>query len=118
MRVEVLNIGTELLMGFVVNTHASYLGRKLNSIGATIVRQTCVNDSAQEIVSALKDAMGRCDLIISTGGLGPTSDDITRELVARMLGLTLKLDSKALENIETRFKRRGLAMSDAIKSQA
>jgi nicotinamide-nucleotide amidase len=118
MRVELLNIGTELLMGFVLNAHAAYLGRKLNAIGATLVRQTCVNDTPMDIQTALNQAMMRADLVITSGGLGPTSDDITRTLIVEMFGLKTRMDEKALENVSARYRRRGLELSDSIKSQA
>jgi nicotinamide-nucleotide amidase len=117
-RVELLNIGTELLLGNVLNRHAAYLGRKLTTLGATLTRQICVNDTAEDIQSALKDAITRADLVITTGGLGPTSDDITRDLVVQLFGLKTRLDERALANIEERFRRRGNSMPESNKSQA
>jgi nicotinamide-nucleotide amidase len=118
LQVELVNIGTELLMGFVVNTHASFLGRKLCNIGATLVRQTCVNDTADHIRASLEAALAGSDVVISTGGLGPTSDDITRNVVADMLGLKMRVDARAMENIETRFRRRQVEMPESVRSQA
>lgn len=117
-KVEVLNIGTELLLGNVLNSHAAYLGRKLTQLGATITRQVCVNDTGHDIVDALKDAIARADLVITTGGLGPTSDDITRNIIAEHFDLKMKLDEKALQNIEVRFKRRGGVVPETTKVQA
>ncbi|MBI4025477.1 MAG: competence/damage-inducible protein A [Verrucomicrobia bacterium] len=113
-----MNIGTELLMGFVVNTHAAYLGRKLNAMGATLARQVCVNDTPADIVASLREALERANLVITTGGLGPTSDDITLRLVVETLGLKTHLDERALKNICERFRRRGLEMPDSVKGQA
>lgn len=118
MRVELLNIGTELLMGFVVNTHASWIGRRLNGIGATLTRQVCVTDTGDDVRAALSEAMGRADVVITTGGLGPTSDDITRSVVFEMLGLTTRVDEEVLANIRERFRKRGAPMPDSTKSQA
>ncbi len=118
MRVELLNIGTELLMGFVVNTHASWLGQRLSGLGATLVRQACVNDTPSDIRDALREALLRADVVITTGGLGPTSDDITRTMAVEMLGLETRVDEKTLENLRDRFRRRGIPMSESTKSQA
>ncbi len=118
MRVELLNIGSELLMGFVVNRHAAWLGQRLTAMGATLARQVCVNDSPGDIGQALEEAMARAPLVIATGGLGPTSDDLTRDLVVQMLGLSTRVDEPALENIRQRFGRRGRSMPDSARSQA
>ncbi len=118
MQVELVNIGTELLMGFVVNTHAAYLGQKLNSIGATLVRQTCVNDTPEDIRAAIQQALERVDLVITTGGLGPTSDDITRNIITKMFRLKTRVDKRALENIRSRFRDRGTKMPKSTESQA
>ncbi len=117
-RVELVNIGTELLMGFAINTHAAYLGQKLTAIGATLVRQVCVNDTAEDIERAIQQAFLHADLVITTGGLGPTSDDITRHGVIQMLGLNTHMDSRALEEMETRFRRRQIEIPESVKSQA
>jgi nicotinamide-nucleotide amidase len=118
MRVELLNIGTELLMGFVVNTHASWLGRRLNAIGATLVRQACVTDHGADIRGALGEAMARAELVVTTGGLGPTSDDVTRAVVVEMLGLGTRVDEQVLGNIRERFRKRGMPMPESTKAQA
>ena len=118
MRVELLNTGTELLMGFVVNTHAAWLGQKLSEPGLSIARQVCVNDDPREMKTCLKEAMRRADLILVTGGLGPTGDDLTRNCVVEMLGLKTRVDARALKNIEERFRRRGGAMPESVKCQA
>jgi len=118
MRVEVLNIGTELLMGFVVNTHASYLGRKLGELGLRIDRQVGVNDEPADIRNALSDALQRAELVITTGGLGPTSDDITRDLVIELLKLPTRVDERVLRDITKRFQRHKIAMPESVKVQA
>jgi len=118
MRVELINIGTELLLGFVVNTHAAYLGQKLSAIGATLGRQVCVNDAAVELEDCLREALHRSDLVITSGGLGPTSDDITRNIVARHLGLRMDFDEVAMERIGARYRRRGTRMPESVRVQA
>lgn len=118
MRVELINSGTELLMGFVINTHAAWLGQKLSGIGATLARQVCVNDTPRDILDALEAACQRADLVITTGGLGPTSDDITRNMVVEKLGLRTHVDARALEEIEARFRRSSRPMPESVKCQA
>lgn len=116
MKVEVINTGTELLLGNVVNTHLAYLGKQLFPLGLRITRQTTVPDGGA-IRRALYEAAERCDLLIITGGLGPTTDDLTRELVAEYLGLPLREDSRIHEAIEARLKRRGIVFRERMKRQ-
>jgi len=115
--VEVLNTGTELLLGSIVNTHLAYLGRTLFSIGLRIARQTTVPDGGA-IQGAFTDAFPRCDVLIVTGGLGPTTDDITRECLAELLGLPLLLSDEVLESIQSRCARRGFAFQERMRRQA
>jgi len=102
MIVEVLNTGTELLLGEVINTHAAWLGRQLFPLGLRISRQTTVPDG-EAIRQALAETFGRADIVLVTGGLGPTTDDITREAVAELLGLRLEADDGILQKIEARL---------------
>lgn len=118
MQVELLNTGTELLMGFVVNTHASYLGLKLNAIGATLVRQVAVGDEIRVMRESLAEALPRADLVLVTGGLGPTGDDVTRNCVIEMFDLRTRIDAQVIQNMEARLRRRGIPMLDALKCQA
>jgi nicotinamide-nucleotide amidase len=117
MRIEVVNTGTELLLGKVVNTHAGYFGQELFKLGLRIQRQTTVPDG-EEIRTDLAEAFPRCDLILITGGLGPTSDDVTREIVAEMLGRELHLDQSILDTITEMFRGRGLKQSPSNDRQA
>lgn len=117
MRIEVVNTGSELLLGKVINTHAGYFGQELFKLGLRIQRQTTVPDG-DDIRVVLSEAFSRCDLILITGGLGPTSDDITREVVAEMLGRPLQLDQAVLDTITERFERRGLAQNRLNDRQA
>jgi len=107
MRIEVVNTGTELLLGKVVNTHAAYFGQELFKLGLRVQRQTTIPDG-DEIRVVLAEAFPRCDVILITGGLGPTSDDITREVVAEMLGRPLHLDQGILATIHEMFRVRKL----------
>lgn len=117
MRVEVVNIGTELLLGKVTNTHAGYFGEELFKLGLRIQRQTTIPDD-DAIRTVLKEAFPRTDVILVTGGLGPTSDDITREVVAEMLGRKLILDQGILDDLKAFFDKRGYEMSSSNERQA
>ncbi len=117
MRVEILNTGTELLLGAAVNTHLAHLGQQLFSVGLRIGRQVCVPDG-EIIKEAMREAFPRCDILIVTGGLGPTSDDITRDVVAEMLGLPLERDTRIFELIRERYRKFGREINDVIARQA
>ena len=117
MQAEVINTGSELLLGLVTNTHLGYLAGELAPCGVTIARQICVPDGPP-IREALDAALDRADLVITTGGLGPTTDDITREAAAELLGLPLVPDEEILTGIRERFARRGLPMAERVAGQA
>jgi nicotinamide-nucleotide amidase len=117
MHLEVLNIGTELLLGNVTNTHLSYLGRRLFSIGLRIERQMTLPDGSA-LRPAFLEAMDRCDVLIVTGGLGPTTDDITREIAAELLGLPLQENAEVIKSLEALLARRGIPLRDRMRRQA
>jgi nicotinamide-nucleotide amidase len=117
VNVEVLNTGTELLLGSVTNTHLAYLGQQLFSLGLRIARQTTIPDGAA-IRDALLEAFGRCDILIVTGGLGPTSDDITREITAELLGFRLLEDETVAHAIMERLARRKILLRSRMLRQA
>ncbi|MDP3851074.1 MAG: competence/damage-inducible protein A [Luteolibacter sp.] len=117
MRIEILNTGTELLLGNTVNTHAAWFGRELFKLGLRITRQTTVPDG-DAIREAIREAIRRADVLIVTGGLGPTSDDLTREIAAEVLGLEMIMDEAALRSLEEFFALRGRQMADANRKQA
>jgi nicotinamide-nucleotide amidase len=117
MQAEVINTGSELLLGLVTNTHLGYLAGELSPCGVAIARQVCVPDGPP-IREALEAALDRADLVFTTGGLGPTTDDITREAAAGLLGLPLLPDEAILSGIRARFARRGLPMADRVARQA
>jgi nicotinamide-nucleotide amidase len=117
MQAEVINTGSELLLGLVTNTHLGYLAGELAPCGITVARQVCVPDGPP-IREALAAALDRAELVFTTGGLGPTTDDITREAAAELLGLPLLPDEEILSGIRERFARRGLPMADRVARQA
>jgi nicotinamide-nucleotide amidase len=116
-RVEVLNTGTEILFGSVINTHLSFLAQRLFPLGLRVQRQVTVPDG-DAIRDAIRESASRSDLILVTGGLGPTSDDITREIVAELTRRPLRYDDRIFQKIKERFDRRGLKLTDRISRQA
>src|SRR5687768_14272389 len=106
MIVELVNTGSELLLGRVLNTNQQWLCRELADLGWIVERQVAVPDTAREIRDAVREALSRADVVITTGGLGPTSDDITRDLIAEMLGRKLVMDEAVRESIRQFFASR------------
>jgi nicotinamide-nucleotide amidase len=115
--VEVINTGSELLLGAVLNTHVRFLAEALFPLGLRIQRQSTVPDGP-DIGAILTEAFPRCDALIVTGGLGPTTDDVTRDFVASLLGLELIHDEEVMEAIRARFARRGFTLSPRVALQA
>jgi nicotinamide-nucleotide amidase len=116
--IELINTGTELLLGRVLNTHQQWICRQLADAGYLVSHQVTVPDSASGIDWAVREALGRADLVITTGGLGPTSDDLTRELIAKLLGKSLRPDETVLANIQRIFQRLNRPMLDSTRVQA
>lgn len=106
---ELLSIGDELLIGQIVNTNASYLSERLNEIGVDVHRITTVGDNEIDIMQAMRRAWKESDIVIATGGLGPTHDDISKNIVAKFFGKELVMDKKTLAHVEARFKSVGYA---------
>ena len=107
MKLEVVTVGTELLLGFTLDSNGADLGQTLAAAGIEIVRRTTVADRPDAIRAAIAQAMERTGTVITTGGLGPTADDMTKEIVAELLGRPLVLDPAALAAIEDRFRKLG-----------
>ena len=105
MKIELLTIGDELLLGFTLDTNAAYLARALAAIGVEIVHRTTVGDDADRIAAAVSDAIERTGAVITTGGLGPTADDRTRPAIAKLFGRELVRDDAIVAQIEARFWR-------------
>lgn len=117
MRIEILNTGSELLLGNTLNTHGAWFGRELFKLGLRIERQTTVPDG-EAIREALADILSRADAVIVTGGLGPTSDDLTREITAEVLGVELMIDEAAMRSMEAFFAIRNKPMAESNRKQA
>ena len=118
MNAEVITIGTELLLGQIIDTNAAYLGKKLAEVGVNLYFKTTAGDNIERVKSVLETACKRADLVLITGGLGPTVDDITREAVAQFANSPLILDKEALKKIDHMFSSRGLTMTENNKLQA
>lgn len=115
---EILCVGTELLLGDIVNTNAAFLSQKLAELGICVYRHTAVGDNPTRLKAALEAALDEADLVITSGGLGPTYDDLTKETVAEFFGKEIALDVHSLERIEEYFKKTGRKMTDNNRKQA
>lgn len=118
MQTEILMIGTELLLGQIVDTNASYLGQTLADHGINLYQKTTVGDNLQRICRCMDDALDRADVILTSGGLGPTEDDLTREAIAEVLNRPLEIQPELLDRLETIFSFIGRSMSENNKKQA
>jgi nicotinamide-nucleotide amidase len=106
LKVELITIGDELLLGFTIDTNAAHISRTLAGAGVEIVRRTTVGDEADKIASAVAEALDRTGAVITTGGLGPTSDDLTKPAIAKIFGRKMKLDEGIASALEQRWKAR------------
>lgn len=118
MKAEIVSTGTELLLGETLNTSAHYVTGKLSSMGIEVDYHTTVGDNPERLEQVLRQAIGRSDLLITTGGLGPTVDDLTKELVAKVLDIKMVLDPASLEHIKQFFGRRKAPMPLNNEKQA
>jgi nicotinamide-nucleotide amidase len=107
MQAEIVMIGTELLLGQIVDTNASFIGQLLAENGIILYQKTTVGDNPKRIIRALELALERADVVLTSGGLGPTEDDITRECIAEVFGKPLELRPELVEQLEARFQRIG-----------
>lgn len=108
MTVELISVGTEILLGNIVNTNAAYLSEKCALLGLSLYYQTAVGDNEERLSETVKQAIKRSDVVILSGGLGPTEDDLTKEVAAAALGLELKEDAHTKKRIQSYFKQRNL----------
>ena len=115
---EILCVGTELLLGEVVNTNAVYIAERLAELGIAVYHQSVVGDNPTRLREELSSSLGRCDVVIMTGGLGPTYDDLTKETAAELFGRRLLIDERALSDIKEYFTRTGRVMAESNVKQA
>ncbi|GAK38436.1 competence/damage-inducible protein cina [Paenibacillus sp. TCA20] len=118
MKAEIIAVGTELLLGQIVNTNAQFLSKELAAIGIDVYFQTVVGDNALRMKQSIETAQSRADIIIFSGGIGPTQDDITKDVVAELLGRELHIEQRSLDKIEQMFTSRGTLMTENNKRQA
>jgi nicotinamide-nucleotide amidase len=118
MRAEIISIGDELLIGQVVNTNASWMAGQLSMAGIAVARITTIADTHEEIIYALDEASARSEIILITGGLGPTRDDITKDALCKYFGARLVVHESTLQDIEKRFASRGWEINDINRRQA
>src|SRR3990170_3658720 len=118
MKAEIIAVGSELLTPDRLDTNSLYLTRRLNQLGIAVSRKAVVGDERESLREAYREALGRAELVLSTGGLGPTLDDLTRDAVSDLLRRKLALNEGILRHIEARFRRLGRSMPENNKRQA
>lgn len=118
MLAEIITIGDEILIGQIVDTNSAWMGRELNKIGVSVKQITSVSDQAEHIIKALDEAQTRADIILLTGGLGPTKDDITKITLSRYFDMPLRQDQETLARVQDFFKKLNRPMLDVNIKQA
>jgi len=118
MQAEIITIGTEILLGQIVDTNAAFLARQLAKVGFNVYRKSTIGDNEKRIAEAIRKALDHCDIVITSGGIGPTIDDKTREAVAIATGSKLILEENLLQHIKEFFQRRGLELGENNPRQA
>ena len=118
MRAELISIGTELAAGLIVDTNSAWLAGELSAVGILPVRHVTVTDSRQAIAEDIRRAAGAAEVVVATGGLGPTPDDLTRDALADAMGVSLRTDPEALRQIREFFARRSYPWTDSNARQA
>ena len=118
MTVELISVGTEILLGNIVNTNAAWLSEQCARLGLSCYYQSVVGDNAVRLKEQIQQALNRSDIVILTGGLGPTTDDLTKETAAQLMGKGLVMDMHSLERVEAYFKARRIEMTENNKKQA
>lgn len=118
MQAEIITIGDELLIGQVVDTNSAWLGSTLGDDGIKVIQITSVQDHAAQIVQAVNDALSRADIVLMTGGLGPTKDDITKKTLAEMFGMKLVRNEQVYEMVGKQLALRGIAFTELNQGQA
>ena len=118
MNAEIITIGDEILIGQIVDTNAAYIAQRLNAAGVTVSERSSVGDRAEQITRAIEQSMQRCDLVILTGGLGPTKDDITKTTLAKIFGGEMRTDERVKEHVRSMLALRGIEFNELNRSQA
>ena len=118
MKAEIITIGDEILIGQIVDTNAAYIAQRLNAVGFVVNERSSVGDRAEQIVRSIEQSLERSDVVITTGGLGPTKDDITKTTLARMFGGGMRCDSRVEEHVRTMLAARNIEFNELNRSQA
>lgn len=118
MKTAILSVGTELLFGQITNTNTVYLSQQLNLLGFDVMYHYTVGDNPERVAEMIRLAFKDCDLVLTTGGLGPTQDDLTKEVACRVLGDELVMMDDVLEDLTAYFRKNGRQMTDNNKKQA
>ena len=118
MKAEIISVGTEILLGDILNTNTQFLARELASLGIDVYYQSVVGDNEDRLLKLFEESLNRSDIVITTGGLGPTKDDLTKEVAARYFGQELVLDENSWEKIKSYFEKLGKLPSSNNKKQA
>ncbi len=118
VNVEIVSIGSELLLGQIVDTNSAWISQRLAEIGADVYYKSCVGDNLGRMTEVLKTALSRADVVVTGGGIGPTQDDLTREAVAAVMGVTVVTDKGSLTELRDRFQNRGFIPTKNNERQA
>lgn len=118
MRAEIITIGDEIIYGEILDNNSAYIGEKLSSLGFEVIFKTSVGDDLKRIIEAIKLSLERADLVIATGGLGPTNDDLTKKAIVKAFKRNLVFHEDILKKVEEGFKRRGIKMPKINQNQA
>jgi nicotinamide-nucleotide amidase len=118
MKAEIIAVGTELLLGQIVNSNAQFLSIELAALGIDVYFQTVVGDNKSRLQEAIRIAQSRADVILFTGGIGPTEDDLTKDALAAALGRTLHIDQLAMDHVQRFFDDRKIVMTENNRKQA
>lgn len=118
MKAEIIAVGTELLLGDIVNTNGQFLAKELAALGVEVYRQKVIGDNEERILKAFEDAFSQCDMIVTTGGLGPTKDDMTKEMACKYFNKPLVIHEESYKYIENYFRKNGREVSPSNRKQA
>ena len=118
MQAQIITIGDEILIGQIVDTNAAYISRALNSAGVVVTERLSIGDDRQRIIEALDTSLAQCDMVIMTGGLGPTKDDITKRTLAEYFGMKLVRNEAVYEHVRAMLTARGIEFNELNQSQA
>ncbi|MBQ6886765.1 MAG: competence/damage-inducible protein A [Lachnospiraceae bacterium] len=117
MKAEIIAVGTEILLGDIVNTNAQFLAKELANVGIEVFKQTVIGDNSERLSQAFEEALASCDMVITTGGLGPTEDDLTKETACQVLGMSSVLHKPSLIALEAFFKKVGKEIPESNYKQ-